>query len=439
MFGIVRQFRFLSSQARRSTIYFTVGDRVGALDDVLSKLRQLNISLSRIESRPSKTKGDYDFYIDFTVTNDKMIQDATSAVKDHCKEVKIVSTGSSDAESPGSSVPWFPRKIGDLDLLCDRVLSYGAELDADHPGFTDQEYRTRRSDITQQALKHRHGQPLPRVEYTKQEIETWGVVFDKLTGMYPTHACYEHQYIFPLLVQNCGYRRDNIPQLDIISKFLKECTGWTIRPVMGLLSARDFLNALAFRVFHSTQYIRHHSKPFYTPEPDICHELLGHVPLYADPDFAAFSQEVGLASLGASDEDLEKLARIYWYTVEFGLTKQKDGIRAYGAGLLSSFGELEYCLTKEPKYAPFDCNEMANTPYPITKYQPLYFVAESFKQMKDEVREFAANLNRPFAVTYNSATETVEVLDSKDKLVRYSSAIKGDLSRLIAALERMQY
>lgn len=261
-------------------------------------------------------------------------------------------------------------------------------------------------------------------------------MYTSLIDKYKTHACREHQYVFPLLQQNCGYGPDNIPQLEEVSSFLRECTGFTLRPVMGLLSSRDFLNGLAFRVFHSTQYIRHHSKPHYTPEPDVCHELLGHVPLFADPEFAAFSQEIGLASLGASDEDIVRLSTIYWFTIEFGLCKQSDGVRAFGAGLLSSYGELEYCLSAAPKLLPFDPSQTATTPYPITEYQPTYFVAESFVDAQMKIRDWAARtMQRPFAVRYNPYTQNIEILDTKERILRYAANIGHDMQNLVASLQ----
>jgi phenylalanine-4-hydroxylase len=164
--------------------------------------------------------------------------------------------------------------------------------------------------ITDLAQKYKHGEEIPRVTYTDKEVETWKVVYDKVKDYTSKYGVDEYNQVMPQLEKHCGYAPNNIPQLQDISEFLNSTTGFTLRPVGGLLSARDFLNGLAFRVFFSTQYIRHHSTPLYTPEPDICHELLGHAPMFADPDFADFSHEIGLASLGASDEEIKKLATV---------------------------------------------------------------------------------------------------------------------------------
>ncbi|RKP20409.1 tyrosine 3-monooxygenase [Rozella allomycis CSF55] len=418
------------------SILFTITDKIGALDNVLGIIKRVGVSLSRIESRPSKTSEfDYDFEIEFRLCDPKDIDKIMNAIKPAVKYIKLIGSMSEKSEN---IIPWFPRRLSDLDSFANKTLQYGAELSADHPGFKDPEYRKRRDEITVIAKTYKIGQPIPRIDYTQDEIRTWGTVFEKLTSLYPTHACREHQYVFPLLIQNCGYTKDNIPQLEDISKFLKECTGFTLRPVTGLLSSRDFLNGLAFRVFHSTQYIRHHSQPFYTPEPDVCHELLGHVPLFADPNFASFSQEIGLCSLGASDEDIEKLATIYWFTVEFGLCKEGDSYRAYGAGILSSFGELEYCLTSKPEKRIFDPAKTCVQKYPITEYQPVYFVAESFKDAQEKVRNFSHTLERGFTVRYNPYTQTIDVLDTKEKILQHANTIQTDLSLLLDSIKNLK-
>jgi phenylalanine-4-hydroxylase len=421
----------------KSAIITITSDKVGLLREVCELFAKHGINMTSIQSRPT-TGGPrgYEFFIDFESDKDESVDALAAELKAaSAASVTILNKGQTTTQS--KEIPWFPRKLKDLDGFAEKTLEFGEELDADHPGFLDPEYRRRRCEIVEMAKTFRTGQPLPRIQYTEQEIKTWGTVYNKLKELYPKNACREHNHIFPLLEQNCGYSADNIPQLEDISNFLQECTGWRLRPVMGLLSSRDFLNGLAFRVFHSTQYIRHHSKPFYTPEPDVCHELLGHVPLFADPAFADFSQEIGLASLGASDEDIVKLATCYWFTVEFGLCRQDGQVKAYGAGILSSFGELEYCLSSEPELRPFDPFKASEQPYPITKYQPVYFVAESFERAKAQMRQFAESLDRPFTVKYNPYTQSVEVLDTKEKIISLANAIKSDLTLLTAGIRNL--
>ncbi|KAJ2495928.1 hypothetical protein GGH96_006159 [Coemansia sp. RSA 1972] len=247
----------------RTTMFFSVQDQVGALDECLHALKAANVSMTRIESRPSKVaERGYDFFVDIDVRTKEVVE----CVVEEIKRVKIVRD---------------VRIVSSLGALGSRGGGEGSQ------GLDQQ--------IVQKAKEHRSEQPLPHIDYTEQEKDTWRQVYTRLRDMYPKYACCEFLHVLPLLEQNCTYGPDNISQIEDISRFLKDCTGFTLRPVMGLLTPRDFLNSLAFRVFHSTQYIRHHSDPYYTPEPDCCHKLLGHVPLFADPSFAELVQEVELA------------------------------------------------------------------------------------------------------------------------------------------------
>ncbi|CDQ65014.1 unnamed protein product [Oncorhynchus mykiss] len=424
-----------SAKAGVLSCFFSLKEEVGALAKALRLFEEKGINLMHIESRPSRLNNqEFEFFISvdtsYSKSLDEVIDGLRTEISGHVHELS--------RNKQKDTVPWFPNDIQDLDRFANQILSYGSELDSDHPGFTDPVYRTRRKEFADIAYSYRHGQVIPKVEYTAEEKATWSTVFNELKTLYPTHACREHNRVFPLLEQYCGYRQDNIPQLEDISCYLQSCTGFRLRPVAGLLSSRDFLAGLAFRVFHSTQYIRHQSKPMYTPEPDICHELLGHVPLFADPTFAQFSQEIGLASLGAPDEYIERLATVYWFTVEFGLCKQGSEIKAYGAGLLSSFGELQYSLTDKPKIQPFDPAKTSLQKYPITEFQPVYFVAESFDDAKERVRKFADTIPRPFSVRYNAYTQSIEVLDNTQQLRNLADNISGEIGILCNALRKME-
>jgi phenylalanine-4-hydroxylase len=286
------------------------------------------------------------------------------------------------------------RTLEELDKVDASVYNAGMELQTDHPGFKDPEYRGRRDAIAHLASKQRLSKPIQDPEYAKEDHAVWESLFTQLSELYPKYACDEYNKQLDILVTKGLYTKDSIPSLQPVAELLHQTTGFHIKPVAGLLTPRLFLNAMALGVFCSTQYIRHHAQPHYTPEPDICHELLGHVPMLMDPNFAALSQTIGKASLDASDQKIEELVRIYWYSAEFGLCKNSLGeTKAYGAGVLSSVGEIEHSMglgEENPDYAPWEPDIACKYDFPIVTYQPKYYVAESLADAMERLKEFTA-------------------------------------------------
>ncbi|XP_037939881.1 tryptophan 5-hydroxylase 1-like [Teleopsis dalmanni] len=437
----------VSPPGDRISIIFTLKNQVGNLARALQVFQELGINVLHLELSPlENATNQADVLVDVECDS-KRLDQVLQMLNREVQSVNYTSVKSNmSARAPSLSacssfdfgeMVWFPRKISDLDKA-QNVLMYGSELDADHPGFKDPIYRKRREQFSAIANNFKHGNPIPRVQYTEEEVKTWGTVFCELHRLYVKHAVPEYMENWPDLEKYCGYRKDNVPQLQDVSIFLKRKTGFQLRPVAGYLSPRDFLSGLAFRVFHCTQYIRHSSDPFYTPEPDCCHELLGHMPLLANSSFAQFSQEIGLASLGASDDDIEKLATLYFFTVEFGLCKQTDNsFKVFGAGLLSSVAELKHAIEAKEKIKKFDPEITCREECIITSYQNAYYYTDSFEEAKEQMRAFADSIQRPFGVRYNPYTQSVEVLSNAQKITAVVTELKGDLSIVYSALRKI--
>jgi phenylalanine-4-hydroxylase len=259
------------------------------------------------------------------------------------------------------------------------------ELPADHPGVADREYRARRAAIAATAERFVEGGPIPDVEYTAEEDEVWRRVSSELGRKHDRYAC----AAFLDGAARLGLRRDRVPQLAEVSARLTELTDFRLRPTGGLVPTRAFYGSLAERTFWSTQYVRHHSVPFYTPEPDVIHEVIGHANALADPGFAALYQAAGEASRRAvGDDALEFFSRVFWFSLEFGVLWEDGELRTYGAGLLSSYAEID--LFRKAEVRPLDITAMGTTPYDITHYQPLLFAGQSFAQVQDVLGAFFA-------------------------------------------------
>src|ERR1051325_2005797 len=212
------------------------------------------------------------------------------------------------------------------------------QLSHDHPGFRDFAYRARRNRIAEIALAYRPGQPIPAAPYTNEEHQVWRAVWEALQPAHEQHACAEYR----ACVRQLELAPDRIPQLSEINRKVEPLSGFRLEPVAGLVEPRVFLESLASGTFLCTQYIRHHSTPLYTPEPDVAHEIIGHAITLASNKLAELNRLFGEAvKRTTSAAEMDQLARVYWFTIEFGVLRENGEVKAYGTGLLSSAGELE--------------------------------------------------------------------------------------------------
>ena len=268
----------------------------------------------------------------------------------------------------------------------------------DHPGFYDDDYRSRRNDIAAAAMDWQVGDPLPVIPYTESEHEVWQVVAAELAA--------KHRRLAPGELiesgQRLGLPADHIPQLVEVNQLLAPHTGFRYQPAAGLVPLKEFYGSLADRNFWSTQYIRHSSRPLYTPEPDVIHEVIGHATTLASPRLAAMYEAAGGAARRCeSTEALEFVSKVFWFSLEFGVLREGGEPKAYGAGLLSSYGEIEEFSNADLR--PLDIGAMGTQTYDITHYQPVLFCGDSLTHVEDVVGAFFLSVDDDY---YERVTQT---------------------------------
>jgi phenylalanine-4-hydroxylase len=267
--------------------------------------------------------------------------------------------------------------------------SVTVHLDEDHPGVADPKYRRRRNEIASAALAFQNGPagaPVPRIDYSDDEQGVWRTVLAELRLKHARLACEDYCEAMCAL----ALPTDRIPQLDEVSVRLQPLTGFHYVPAAGLVCFEEFYGSLADGAFHSTQYVRHHAQPLYTPEPDLIHEVVGHGGTLASPRLAELNRLAGRAARRLQTTIARDFfSSVFWFTIEFGVVWEHRRLRAYGAGLLSSFGEIEEFRAAEIR--PLNIVDMGTHDYDIARYQPVLFAADSIEQVLDVVGGFFAS------------------------------------------------
>jgi phenylalanine-4-hydroxylase len=267
------------------------------------------------------------------------------------------------------------------------------ELEPGHPGLGDNAYVQRRKEIFALCRRHRleHLGP-PILEYTPEETRIWRDVSPKLDALHRRHACSMYLQAKDAL----GISACEIPQLRVLSDRLSRETQMHLVPAEGPLAYRTFYSSIAKRGFPVTQFIRHGSHPEFTPEPDMIHDCLGHVPHLLNRDYAEVLTLIGKAAFTTPDPlQVLALKRFSWYSIEFGLIEEAGGLKVFGAGILSSTGEIPYSLfSKDVTRRPFVTEQVIETDYDPSRMQDHLFVIPSFAWLRGEIE----NLVRRFGI-----------------------------------------
>lgn len=223
--------------------------------------------------------------------------------------------------------------------------------------------------------------------YSAEEHETWGLLFNKQKELLPERACKE----FLEGLDKLNFSDKKIPALSDVSATLNKCTQWKIARVEGLVPEKEFFELLSQRLFPSTDFIRKREDLNYTPAPDMFHDLFGHISMITNPDFADFFQAMGKAGVNANPEQLKEVQRFYWFTVEFGLIYNSGKKRIYGSGILSSPGEVVYCLSDKVNVQEFNTEVVVHKDFDIWHMQDDLFIINNFSQLKEEFIKYGKN------------------------------------------------
>jgi len=221
-------------------------------------------------------------------------------------------------------------------------------------------------------------------EYTDEQQSVWAELVRRRRPQLEAHACREYLEGYQFI----GLEDDRLPNLAAISARLKPRTGWSTTPVSGFLPSDAFFEMLDARMFPTTTWLRSRESLAYTPEPDIFHDVFGHVPMHAHKVFADFLQHYGSVCARIKDaETLERLGRLFWYTVEFGLIRERGEVKVYGSGVISSHGECTNVIEGGCQVKDFDLETVLDTPVKVDRIHSMLFAIESFDQIYEAMHE----------------------------------------------------